>query len=352
MTPDAILKRLSCFFNEEYRSFSGENADSMSHLMDQFVIYDRKEKVYDHPEQSVCLYTTSKGEKISYCCNGRSYHEADGRYLPIIRTCVTDQNGSEIDFINIRDIWNMFYGLSEKDISLVACVALVYYHLQLKDDHFKSYKQVSISDINGVLDIPWVLPQFDDDIILSLNEMIGDISVGRHGSISFEAFIYYWELEFSRQATLRQASRYEYHDKRLELFKTMIWIAGYYMGTVSYGDLLFLIKEGLPGIIGITPELLSIVTKGAVHDAETEIKKILMDEGIEFLKRSSMMIGRGRVSYLICIPGAKVFLLRKRLSAYEERMLEETDWRAVSLSEIKDRASFDRILQFIRSNIR
>ena len=352
MTPDEILKRLSCYYNEEFRSFSGENENAMYRIIDRFELSGKEKDAKRYYNQSVSIYTTSRGEKLTYFCNGHGYYDLDGRCGPCVWTYLTDINGDEISHISIRDIWNMFYELSEKDISLVACVVLVYYHLQLKDNFFKSYKRVSISDINGDLDISWLLPRFDDDIISSLNEMIGEISVGHQGSISFEAFIYYWELELSRRATLPQSSRYQYHDERLELFKTVFWIAGYFMGTISYGDLLLYIKDYLPGQMGVSPELLSVVTKGAVHDIEAELTRVFVDEDIEFLKRSSMRVGQIRISYLICIPGAKLFLLDKHLAAYEGRMLEETDWRALSLSEIKDRASFDSLLQFIRSNIR
>lgn len=352
MTPDAILERLACFYNVEHRSFANENAKPMKELMDRFVIYDKSERSYEHPEQRVHVYTTSKGEELSCCCNGQSFIDEVGRSVPYTQTCLTDQNGNEIKYINITDIWNMFYELSEKDMALIACVALVFYHLQLEKE-YRSLKQIYINDGSGRPDILWSLPRFDDDIIISLNELIGGISVGRRSiSISFEAFIYYCELEFSRKAVLPQETRNVYRNKRQEIFKIIIWIAGYYMGFISYGDLLAYIKDCLPGTMGVTGELISGVTKGAVHIAITDLKQALKEEGIEFLERSSMKVGRGYISYLICIPRAKIIVTRDRLPDHKMRMLTNTEWRTVSINEIDDFASFNKTLRFIRSSIR
>ena len=323
----------------------------MAKLKDQIIILDTEEGLNEHSEQSICIYTTSRGEKLVYYWDGRGYIDDSGRQLPYVWTRVIDQNGDEIMPISIKEIWDMFYELSEKDTSLVACVALVYYHLQQKKE-LKNYKTVLTKDINGCSDLRWRLPRFDDDIIRSLNEMIGDISIGNRGSISFEGFIYYWELEFIRESALPQKEKFVFHDKRLEMFKTIIWLAGYYMGAISYGDLLYYIKDWLPGTMGVDVKLISAATKGSVHYALTDLKQALKEEGIEFLEKSSMMVGRVYISYLICIPKAKVIVLQNCLADYKKRRLEKTEWRTISIKEIRDLDSFNRLLQFIKSSIR
>ena len=350
LTPDEILEKLSCYFDSKHNFCTDKNVRSLYQLKRRFRILDKYERKKQRVEQSVLIYTTSRDEKLYYTCDGKSYGGTDGRQYPYIETHIIDQGGNKISFITTEDIWNMFYVLSEKDMSLVACVALVFYHLQY-NEAYKNHRVVFENEGKGPFEFWWRLPCFDDNVISSLNEMIGDITIGKCSSISFEAFIYYCELEADRHVLLPHDSRYEY-DKRQETFKIIIWIAAYYMGAISYGKLLDYFKDFLPGTLGITRELISATTKGATHDAAIDIKHALEKEGIEFLEKSIMKVGRVRIVYLLCIPKAKFFVVRGGLKDYETRELKDTDWKTIDISEITDACSFNRCLQSIRSRVR
>ena len=143
----------------------------------------------------------------------------------------------------------------------------------------------------------------------------------------------------------------EHHDKRREVVNLIIWIADYFMGFFSYGDLLLLVKDALSFSFD-DRDMIIAATKGAVRDAVEDLTNALTDEGIVSIKRSSKRIGHICISFLLCIPRAKIIVVRDPLPEQKERALEEEGWKVVLVSEIKDYDSFEKTLRFIRSNIR
>ena len=350
LSDEEILDRLSCYIGDRRYANNFETIKSLLRRINgNLSRYQRKRYAY--------IYLTAKNEKVGYSFRGDWYHDSPFRLKDQLSACITTEDNERVDKIGVKDFWNLFYTVSEKGPALVACVSLVFYHLlyktyHRKDNYLLQFDNWSAGEKSKENDI-WELPIFPKDVVCSLNELIGYIELASGITISFEAFIDYLELCFNRTHYLiRQTHSHSKGDgpTREQVCNTAIRIADYYMGYISYGDLLEMSINKTIDKECRKDEILA-ATKGTIRDAGKELVKALRAKGIDLVEHYKWSIDDKRFITVFSIPEANVhvftFYVNSQKSEENKKRYEEMGYKLFFLSEIVDNSSLEKMVSRI-----
>ena len=349
LSAEEILSRLSCFEGVKGLAY---NKEAIERILNESFAH----RLNWPRERHACLCITSNKEKVEFIYSRNDFSNSLGEIKRYLSPCIINQSGHVVKKIKIKDIWNLMDELADKDPELVACVALVFYHLMNKTYHKKSIiplgdKSWNAKDRkNNDADL-LRMPVFPKDIMRSLNELVGDVILDNDVTVSFEAFVYYWELCFLKDEYLLSCFHLSYDKTREKICNLMIYIADYFMGHLSHGDLLEMFADGTLEKECRYDEI-SIATKGAVHDARTDLVGILKKEEIEFIEYYRLVIGDKPIKTALSIPAANVHVLSKRYMSKEmklERYDQNTGNRIFYLSMVFNFDSFEELVSKILS---
>lgn len=359
LTPDEVLNRLFSYYDlPDYALRTDhQNHKSMRELMTHFRAYDSKGRRLRKEDDYLCMHKTPIGEKIIFGYDGRELIDLEGRGTYVPSPSVICQDKSKINEITIKDIWDLIYRASEIDMALVACIVLVFFHLRYETHHKNTVTKLYVGDVilEDEKDYFWNLPCFDDEIMDAFNTLIGDIIIGDFGQISFEAFIYYWELEFIiteyafRLPIENRAAHLKYR-KRIRVFDQVVAIAEYFMGIKSYGEILEIIDKGDVERKNKFTRI-SAVTKGAVHSKVKDLFDALKESGVTYIESARVATQDGSVLTIAAIPDARIVVPWNE-HPEKIKLFKDNGWEVVLMSDIHDQRSLEEKVQFIRSNIR
>ena len=348
MSANDILERLSCFRGAKGYAYNKNAVECLLKERYGGRLPNRGR------EESVPLYTTSDGETVDYVYKGHYFNNRPNEIKNHLLVCIKDKDGNTVKKIGVKEIWNLLSKVADKDPALVACVALVFYHLMNKTYHTRFNRLLADNNWNinerqlseeKLLKIP----VFPNDIIHALNGLVGYVEMADDVSISFEAFTIFWELCFIKDEYIISSFHSGADFTRKKICNLVIHVADYFMGLISYGDLLEMLADDTMERDCQYYEI-AVATKGAVRSAEEDLIKALKKEDIDYIENCRLTIGDREIRAFLAIPSANIYVLSSSVISKTkgvERYYHDTGNRVFLLSGVYNRESFDDMLSRI-----
>lgn len=312
-------------------------------------------------EEMVVLYTTSLNEKIGYLLSGehvdnpafsKTYHEVY-EFSPRI----VSSDGTMLRALSYEDIWDFYYQISETDVGLVPIVATLFFYLgrllsraytEQECECKVSARRPNQPPKQESASINWEKFSVDTAALSALNAMIGEVSISEDTAISFEAFLYYWDLQFLKDDYLALRLERAHVPRRIAISDMAILYADYYLGGISTGQLLRRISSGASSV-NATPEEIELSTATAIEvsDRVRDLHDFMSKEGIAFKRGVQVKFDGEKYRAIFQIPKGKVYIFRW-LDEGLKKTCRSAGWHAFSAFQLDDDDCYEQIIEMIR----
>lgn len=367
MKSQDILNQLSCHYPLATSSLTyGHYKNNISNL-GRFIEKENNISFQPYPKgverELVVLYKTSAGECVAYQLSGKPIYTRDKRSstpfnyhgLHEFSPCIITADGIVLRELNFEDIWNLFSRLTEVDNYLVFCVAAlffkvgrlyahipvetnlecIYFDRRQNEEH--THKAASFSKL-----------EIECDVLSTLDDLIGEISIDADYAISFEAFLYFWELQFMKEDICANYLERSREPRRIATSNVVLLYANYFSGQLSTGKLLQRVSLSCGNLI-LAPDEVSAATKNAIQisDRTHDLFEFIQANGIQVFQSVKLNINGKVCNTIFQIPAAQIYIVRF-LSPEMGNYFQAINWKVYTVHQLEEPTIFADIIKSLK----
>lgn len=371
MNSQDILKRLSCHYPLSTSPITNRHFRDNAVNIGRFIEYENSSTFHSYPRRAgrterelVVLYETVSGERIGYQFTGQYVHEeysrpvysSNHRNMYEFSPCIMAANGTVLRELTSEDIWNLFTRLSEVDDYLIPVIATLFFklgrlysHVHVKQDCECILFERRRNEEHTYKSLEWSKLEIDGAILSSLNELIGEIPVDTDYAISFEAFLYFWELQYIKEDIISYTRERLREPRRISLSNMVLLYANFFYGSLSTGQLLQQVSSGWAKLV-LPPEEVSLATRNAIQmsDRVRDLFEFMKAEGIQVNQRIKLDIGGKEYGAIFQIPAARIYIVRF-LPPEVDDYFQQIHWKAYTAQQLEDTTIFENIKRILKN---
>ena len=307
---------------------------------------------YEEKEESLLVYTTSANEKILIQFPGKESERKknDQKYPYDFRPKIIDADGSMLPDMAFEDMWYIVDVINEFYKNVMTILPLIFFRMGRMVDHELDTRKLKKYLNNGEKEeielCMWYL-NMDKECMHYLNEKIEKIKIFEKYNISFEAFIYFFEMILQNEDSKYFYKKHNLTSGRINTGDSMLLLSAYYNGLISIPTLLQRYVKG-KGIGTITKDEICNVTDNKVmfYDKKEIIFDFLNEHEIEYKRNSYKSIQRQTIRMVIKDDMNKNgFVTSKKLdktTAY--KLFEENGWNIIDL----EKYNYDELIELLK----
>lgn len=371
MNSQDILKQLSCHYPLSTSPITYRNhKDNVVHV-GHFIEYENISTFHSYPRRAgrterelVVLYKTASGERIGYQFSGQRVYEEDSRPVHSsshrnmyeFSPCILTGDGTILRELTSEDIWNLFTRLSEVDDYVIPVIATLFFklgrlysHIHVKQDCECILFERRHNEEHTYKSLEWSKLEIERAILSSLNELIGYISIDTDYAISFEAFLYFWELQYIKEDIISYTRERFREPRRISLSNMVLLYANFFYGNLSIGKLLQQVSSVWAKLV-LTPDEVSLATTNAIQmsDRVRDLFEFMKTEGIQVNQRIRLNIAGKEYGTIFQIPAARIYIVRF-LPPEMADYFQQTHWNAYTAQQLEDAMIFENIKRILKN---
>lgn len=312
---------------------------------------------YGEKEERVVLFTTRIGEKIAIQFPGKESAIANSeKQRPFdFRPKIITANGTVIKDMAFVDLWGVVEGLAHNHYAIIKVLSALFFHMgrMLLHDAVEESYDYYVLDANGTVTasgarrLSWYKLVLSNEICDSFNLHIPEIILDDGSAISFEAFIYFFEMLLQNEDSKYYYIKGNLSSGRIQTSDSMLQLSSYFNNTTSLSILLQRYISGfgvakcpLNEIYSATGGLVTIVNR------REQIMNTLTEESIGYRLNSSIRIQGESISAAITIPSKHIVILRHP-DEHSEELLTHAGWTVFDLDTLVKQTTFDALVQML-----
>lgn len=301
--------------------------------------------IYQKKEERLLLYTTNKGEKIYIQFPGKESSRKEKMYPFDFRPKIIDNEGKELPDMKFEDMWSVLDNINSDYKKIMKCVSLIFFRMGRMTNHVLINKEIQkniiennllLKDININFELFYL--DFDKEDIDFLNTRIETIKMFDSYNISFEAFLYFFELILQNEDNKYYYKKNNLDSGRIKTSDSMLLLSSYYSGKIKLPTLLHKFVVGM-GIGTITKDEIAEATDDLISfcDKKKVVKEELKLKGIDFKENTTKTLNKKTLNFIIKIETRKIGFIGNRCDEkkqiYDE--FEQHGWKIIDINTME-----------------
>ena len=355
METSEIEKKLTVKCLSSYSQQANKKRLHNINVLRDFINHEIEEKNLKSGEKEADLlfHETSKGEKISIRFPGKETlpRGKDSKvYQQDFRPKIITRDGEELPDLTFEDMWSIMDCINENAKKYMKCISLIFFRMgRMMDYECKNEKmKLTCEGQEELVDLNLWRIHFDEECFKSLDSGIESIILFDKYKISYEAFIYFFEL-------ILQNEDGKYYDKKGNLSSgrtntsdSMLLLASFFAGFTGISSLLHLFVRG-KGIGKMTKEQMMkyLGNRIEIYDARDIILQYTNFEGVRHRKTFTKTIEKNTLRMVVKDDTQKIGYVNKindkKTMTYE--VFKKYGWEIVDLSAME----YGSLVEFLDS---
>ena len=304
-------------------------------------------------EERILLHTTQAGEKVYIQYPGKETTKTGDKRRPYdFRPRIMTADGTMIIDMVFADMWGVVEKINEQQhqiLKLMACLFFRMGRMTLHQRIRQEYPCETIDHADEVIDtstreLDWYSLVFEDGILESLNFLIQPISIRDGVTISFEAFLYFFEYILQNEDSKYYDIKHDLSSGRIPTSDSMLLLSSYLFGKTSLSVVLQRFVSGR-GIAKCNINEIDSATDGlvAIVNRKKDIVSYFDEHEIQYRKDSMITVNGQKISVAVKTPRPKIAVLSKD-SEEKRNRLSEKGWRVYCLEELVPETAYRDLL--------
>lgn len=309
---------------------------------------------YSEKEERLILFTTQKGEQIAIQYPGKeSVPTQDGKVRPFdFRPKIITASGMVIKDMAFVDLWGVVENLAHDHLAIIKVLSALFFRMgrMLVHEAVESDYPYIVLDANGqqitsgTRHLSWYKLSMTEEICDSFNLHIPEITLDDGSTISFEAFIYFFEMLLQNEDSKYFFIKGNLSSGRIQTSDSMLQLSSYFNGTTSLSTLLQRYISGF-GVAKCPLDEIHSATGGLVTIVNRREQIISLLNAKQLSYRTNAVISNQgkRASTAIKILNPQIAILRHPATD-SEAFLTQLGWRVYDLDSLVDSSSYNQLI--------
>lgn len=274
---------------------------------------------YGKKEERMELFHTAAGEIISIQYPGKESIEPNEKERPYdFRPKIQTSDGTVLRDFVFKDMWSLVEHLNNSHPDMLKVLAALFFQLGRMTLHCRKTEtyHCTILDGNGIeissveRDFTWNKLSIRDDIIESLNFFIPLVNVDESTSISFEAFLYFFDLILQNEDSKYYYKKGNLTSGRIQTSDSMLLLVSHFLRYTPLSTLLQRYVSGF-GVGKCLSSEIEPATDGLVKlvDRKEQLKKQLEEANINYVINRPITIDGERIQVSLKTDEPKIAII-------------------------------------------
>lgn len=312
---------------------------------------------YGEKEERLVLFTTRRGEKIAIQFPGKesAATNADNQKPFDFRPKIITADGTVIKDMAFADLWGVVESLAHNHYAIIKVLSALFFHMgrMLLHEPIEADYDYSVLDTNGQVSasgtrhISWYKLSLSDEICDSFNLHIPEIVLDDGSVISFEAFIYFFEMLLQNEDSKYFYIKGNLSSGRIQTSDSMLQLSSYFNRTTSLATLLQRYVSGF-GVAKCPLDEIHSATGGLITivDRKKEILNLLAEHTIDHRLNGSISINGEKILFAVKIASKHIVILRHS-NEHSKAVLIQAGWKVYDFDSLVAQANFDTLVQIL-----
>lgn len=344
--------RLGAVYSPVLNSVALERRKSNIEAFTQLVGHAIQENtlLYSQTEERLELFYTQHGECICIQYPGReSANSGDKMRRYDFRPKIISRDGELIRDMAFVDMWSVVEKINIRHHDILNSLAALFFRLGRMLDHVETagtYNTKLIAMDGSISQgvprqLRWNMLVLDEDVIESLNYNIGEIQIDDGNMISFEAFIYFFDLLMQNEDCKYYDKKGDYSSGRITTSDSMLLLSSYLNGKTALATLLQRYVSGF-GVAKCKTSEIQPATGGLIKliDRKKDIKRELENSGVRYVSSGCITLNGIKIDIAIKVPAFRIAFLSSSTSE-NVALLRASGWTTYTFEELVPQDVFD-----------
>lgn len=331
-----------------------ENIETLQNTIDNSIKTNDLE--YQKSEELLIFFHTAAGEKVGIQYPGKESAENGGKKCPFdFRPKIINENGIMLKDLVFADMWSLVEQLSKTHHDMLKTLSSLFFQLGRMTKHQVSEEDYdySIFDSNnhvistGKCNIKWNKISLDKEIIETLNFFIPSISIDENTTMSFEAFIYFFDLILQNEDSKYYYKKHDLSSGRITTSDSMLLLVSYFNGHTTLSTLLQRFVSGF-GVGKCQANEIEPATEGLIKivNRKKELCDILDEAAIPY--RTNSIISASGIKYNISLklPSLMIAILAEE-NPSATTALSQKGWQVFNFNDSLSDSYFSNLKSVI-----
>ena len=274
---------------------------------------------YQEKEELLIFFHTSAGEKIGIQYPGKESAESENKRCPYdFRPKIITSDGFILKDLVFADMWSLVEQLNTTHHNMLKTLSSLFFQLGRMTNHQLTEEEYdySVYDNNnhlvtkGKRTIEWNKLSLDQEIIETLNFFIPSISIDENTTLSFEAFIYFFDMILQNEDSKYHYKKNNLSSGRITTSDSMLLLVSYFNGHTTLSTLLQRFVSGF-GVGKCQTNEIEPATEGLIKivNRKKELCNLLVSMGISYRENSTISVSGTKYNISLKLPSLKIAIL-------------------------------------------
>ena len=327
------------------------NIDSFWALIDNAKL--ENDLQYGEKEERMELFHTAAGEIISIQYPGKESIETGEKKRPYdFRPKIQTSDGKILRDFVFKDMWSLVEHINEDHSGMLTVLASLFFQLGRMTLHYHTTDtyHCNILDSKGNVissverNLTWNKLSIRDEIIESLNFFIPSVDVDESISISFEAFLYFFDLILQNEDSKYYYKKRNLTSGRIQTSDSMILLVSHFRRHTPLSTLLQRYVSGF-GVGKCKASEIEPATDGLVKlvDRKEQLKKQLDDADIDYMIDRPITVAGEKIQVSLKTNMPKIAIMRYN-NDEKKAKLESRAWTVFDFESAIDSEYYQLIV--------
>lgn len=312
---------------------------------------------YGVKEERLVLFTTQRGEQIAIQYPGKeSVPTKDGKVRPFdFRPKIITASGLVIKDMAFVDLWGVVENLAHDHRAIIKVLSALFFrmgrmlvHQADENDYPYTILDADGQELaSGTRHLSWHKLSMSKEICDSFNLHIPEITLDDRSTISFEAFIYFFEMLLQNEDSKYFYIKGNLSSGRIQTSDSMLQLSSYFNGTTSLSTLLQRYISGF-GVAKCPLDEIHSATGGLVTIVNRREQILSLLNARQLPYRTNAVISRQgkRALTAIKVLEPQIAILRHPASD-SETFLSQLGWHVFDLDSLVDPVNYNQLISII-----
>jgi hypothetical protein len=327
------------------------NIESVQRLIGNAI--DNEALRYQESEERLHVFTTQAGEKIYLQYPGKeSVLPGDKKRRFDFRPKIMTSDGQMVRDLVFADLWGLVESLNGEHHRMLKLLSAIFFQMgrmTLHSEVEKGYPCETLDKSGNVVrcsnrTLHWFEFGMDKEAMESLNFHAGSLVVDDNVSISFEAFLCFFEILLQNEDSKYYDKKKNLSSGRISTSDSMLLLAAALFGQIRLSVLLQRFVSGF-GIARCAVSEIEPATVGLVHivNRKSELINYFENHNIGYQNNSYITVRGNRYHTILKTPSPKVAIL-SGASEQAKNDLSSSGWAVYDLDSLVEDSVYSSML--------
>lgn len=311
---------------------------------------------YQKKEELLIFFHTMAGEKVGIQYPGKESAESGKKKCPFdFRPKIITANGIMLKDLVFADMWSLVEQLSQTHHDMLKTLSSLFFQLGRMTKHQLSEEDYdySIYDSNNHListgkhTVKWNKLSLDHEIIETLNFFIPSISIDENTTMSFEAFIYFFDMILQNEDSKYYYKKQDISSGRITTSDSMLLLVSYFNGHTTLSTLLQRFVSGF-GVGKCQANEIEPASEGLIKivNRKKELCDLLDEIGIPYRTNSIISVSGIKYTISLKLPSLMISILTEE-NPTATAALSQKGWQVFNFEDSLNESYFSNMKSVI-----